>query len=217
MRFAGNERAATTLSLLAECFEELGGVPKVVQADRMGCLKGGVVANKVVPTADYVRFATHYCFPAGLVRGGRSAVEGDRGDLVGYAKRDLVIPRAPLTDLGGANAAARQWCAEVNGVRHSEICAIPAERLDAARDLLPVPPSLRPVTGRAAATRKVDRLSCTVRVGPLLSAGPADRSHRRRRRVRRQAGPSPGGQARSRRDPSGRAAGALRTRRVVRR
>jgi hypothetical protein len=26
--------------------------------DRMGCLKGGVVANKVVPTADYVRFAT---------------------------------------------------------------------------------------------------------------------------------------------------------------
>jgi hypothetical protein len=62
VRFTGNERAATTLSLLAECFEELGGVPKVVLADRVGCLKGGVVANKVVPTADYVRFATHYCF-----------------------------------------------------------------------------------------------------------------------------------------------------------
>jgi transposase len=58
VRFAGDERAETTLSMLAECFEELGGVPKVVLADRMGCLKGGVVANKVVPTADYVRFAT---------------------------------------------------------------------------------------------------------------------------------------------------------------
>ena len=55
VRFAGNERSQTTLALLAECFEELGGVPKVVLADRMGCLKGGVVANKVVPTSDYVR------------------------------------------------------------------------------------------------------------------------------------------------------------------
>ena len=60
VRFAGDERSQTTLALLAECFEELGGVPKVVLADRMGCLKGGVVANKVVPTSDYVRFATHY-------------------------------------------------------------------------------------------------------------------------------------------------------------
>ena len=62
VRFAGNERSGTTLAMLAECFEELGGVPKVVLADRMGCLKGGVVANKVVPTAEYVRFAAHYGF-----------------------------------------------------------------------------------------------------------------------------------------------------------
>lgn len=60
IRFADNERAATTLEMLAECFEVLGGVPQVVLADRMGCLKAGVVANVVVPTADYVRFATHY-------------------------------------------------------------------------------------------------------------------------------------------------------------
>jgi hypothetical protein len=43
---------------VAECFEIIGGVPKTVLADRMGCLKAGVVANVVVPTADYVRFAT---------------------------------------------------------------------------------------------------------------------------------------------------------------
>ena len=29
-------------------------------ADRMGCLKGGVVADVVIPTPDYVRFVTHY-------------------------------------------------------------------------------------------------------------------------------------------------------------
>jgi transposase len=58
VRFASDERASTMFALLAECFETLGGVPKTVLADRMGCLKAGVVANVVVPTADYVRFAT---------------------------------------------------------------------------------------------------------------------------------------------------------------
>jgi hypothetical protein len=46
VRFAGNERSETTLAMLAECFEEPGGAPKTVLADRMGCLKGCVVANK---------------------------------------------------------------------------------------------------------------------------------------------------------------------------
>jgi hypothetical protein len=40
-QIADNESADATLRLLAECFEVLGGVPKVVLADRMGCLKGG--------------------------------------------------------------------------------------------------------------------------------------------------------------------------------
>ena len=60
VRFAADERAETTLALLAECFEVLGGVPGTVLADRMGCLKGGVVANVVVPAPEYLRFAAHY-------------------------------------------------------------------------------------------------------------------------------------------------------------
>ena len=52
VRFARDETAATTLALLAECFEMLGGVPAKVLADRMGCLKSGVVANVVIPTAN---------------------------------------------------------------------------------------------------------------------------------------------------------------------
>ncbi len=62
VRLGADENALTTFALLAECFEALGGVPKVVLADRMGCLKGGVVADVVVPTADYVRFAAHSGF-----------------------------------------------------------------------------------------------------------------------------------------------------------
>ena len=62
MRFAERQDQTTTLHLLAECFELLGGVPGVVLTDRMGCLKGGVVANVVVPAPGYVTFAAHYGF-----------------------------------------------------------------------------------------------------------------------------------------------------------
>ena len=70
-----------------------------------------------------------------------------------------MVPQAPFGDLAGANAAASAWCAEVNGVMHSEICAVPAERLVTERELLAPLPSLRPGIGKLV-TRKVDRLSC---------------------------------------------------------
>lgn len=41
VQFAHDETAVSTLSLLAEYFETLGGVPAKALADRMGCLKGG--------------------------------------------------------------------------------------------------------------------------------------------------------------------------------
>ena len=59
VRFAVDQKASTTLAMIAEALAVIGGVPAKVLADRMGCLKGGVVAS-VVPTPDYVRFATHY-------------------------------------------------------------------------------------------------------------------------------------------------------------
>jgi len=164
VRFAADERAETTLGLLAECLEVLGGVPKVVLSDRMGCLRADVVAGLVVPTADYVRFATHYGFRPDFCEGADPESKGIVENLVGYAKRDLVVPEGlGVEDLPAANAAARVWCAEVNTAIHSEICAVPAERLLAERELLAPLPSLRPRIGRVA-TRKVDRLSC-VRIG----------------------------------------------------
>jgi transposase len=160
VRFAADEKASTTLGLLAECFEVLGGVPKVVLADRMGCLKAGVVANIVVPTPDYVRFATHYRFRPDFCQAADPESKGMVENLVGYAKDDLMIPQAPLTDLVAANESAASWCVEVNAVTHSEICAIPAERLEIERGLLAALPSLRPDFGAKPTTRKVDKLSC---------------------------------------------------------
>ena len=104
-------------------------MPATGLADRMGCLKAGVVANVVVPTPDYVRFATHYRFRPDFCEAADPESKGMVENLVGYAKDDLMVPHAPWIDLGAANAAAGVWCAEVNANRHSEICAVPADRL----------------------------------------------------------------------------------------
>jgi transposase len=166
VRFAADEKAATTLALLAECFEALGGVPKTVLADRMGCLKSAVVANIVVPTADYVRFATHYGFRPDFCHGADPESKGIVENLVGYAKADLMIPTGvSAEDLPAANREAARWCAEVNAVVHSEIAVVPADRLEQERPLLGPLPSLRPDgIGVKPVTRKVDKLSC-VRFG----------------------------------------------------
>jgi transposase len=163
VRFARDERSETTLAMLAECFEVLGGVPGTVLADRMGCLKGGVVANVVVPAPEYLRFAAHYGFRPDFCQAADPESKGIVENLVGYAKRDLMVPQAPFSDLAAANAQAAAWCAEVNGVTHSEICAVPAEQLVTERELLAPLPSLRASIGRHV-TRKADRLSC-VRFG----------------------------------------------------
>ncbi|MBU1802434.1 MAG: IS21 family transposase [Actinobacteria bacterium] len=166
VRFAVDEQAATTFAMLAECFEELGGVPKVVLADRMGCLKAGVVANVVVPTPDYVRFATHYRFRPDFCHAADPQSKGMVENLVGYAKSDLMIPLigSKPSRLGDRNDAAVEWCREVNAAVHSEICAVPLERLVVEQPLLGDLPSLRAEFGPRPTTRKVDKLSC-VRFG----------------------------------------------------
>ena len=121
--------------------------------------------NVVVPTADYVRFATHYGFRPDFCQAADPESKGVVEHLVGYAKRDLMVPAEPsVADLAAANAAAARWCAEVNTVMHSEICAVPAQRLEAERELLGPLPSLRPEIDAKPVSRKVDKLSC-VRFG----------------------------------------------------
>ncbi len=163
VRFSDNERSDTTLSMLIDCFELLGGASKVVLADRMGCLKAGVVANLVVATPAYVRLAAHYRFRPDFCEANDPESKGLVENLVGYAKADLMVPRVPFFDLASANVVAAAWCEEVNCVEHSEIFAVPTERLKAEAPLFSPLPSLRPRVAKAV-IRKVDKLSC-VRFG----------------------------------------------------
>jgi transposase len=157
VRLAERQDQATTLRLLAECFEMLGGVPAVVLADRMGCLRGGVVANVVVPAPGYVAFAATYGFRPDFCEAADPESKGVVEHLVGYAKSDLLVGLGPFGDLAAANAAAVIWCLEVNARIHSETAAVPDERLAVERSLLRQLPSARPTIG-ATETRTVDHL-----------------------------------------------------------
>ena len=158
--FADNERSETTLAALAACFEFLGGVPKTVLADRMGCLKGGVVANVVIPSPDYVRFATHYGFHPDFCEAADPASKGLVENLVGYVKSDLMISdELDARDLRRANEYGADWMQEVNAAVHSEICAVPSTRLEIERELLGPLPQLRANTSKVI-YRTVDHLSC---------------------------------------------------------
>ncbi len=134
-----------------------------------------MVADVVVPTPDYVRFATHYRFRPDFCHAKDPESKGIVENLVNYAKHDLMVPLGALggaageriTDLDAANAAAAAWCDEVNAARHSEIAAVPAQRLAEVEQALLAPlPSLQPsgVFGGRRELRKVDKLSC-VRFG----------------------------------------------------
>ena len=109
MRFAPDEKAPTTFEMLARCFEALGGVPKVVLADRMGCLKGA----RRWPTSSS-RCQRTCALPVRMVyrpdfcQGHDPESKGIVENLVGYAKLDLVVPQElTVADLEAANEAAK--------------------------------------------------------------------------------------------------------------
>jgi transposase len=167
VRFAADEQAHTTMGFLAEAFAAAGGVPEKTLTDRMGCLKGGVVANLVIPTEAFISFAAHYRFTPDWCEASDPQSKGVVEHLCGYAQRDLGVPLLTEARLAGrivsvaaANAAAVVWCAQVNAAVHSETCAVPDQRLGQEAVLLTPLPSLRLHVGPEPETRKVDRLAC---------------------------------------------------------
>ncbi len=116
VRFGPDQTRTTTLELLAECFEELGGVPALVLTDRMSCLKAGVVANVVVPHPEYVAFATRFGFKPDCCEAADPESKGLVENWCGYAQTDLLIPallEPERPNLEAWNVAARAWRASM--------------------------------------------------------------------------------------------------------
>jgi transposase len=106
--FATDQRASTTLALIAEALGAIGGVPARVLADRMACLKGGVVANVVVPTAEYVWLASHYGFAPDFCHADDAQSKGIVENLCGYSQRDLAVPLLTEAAIAGTTVDLRQ-------------------------------------------------------------------------------------------------------------
>ncbi|MGW0040083.1 IS21 family transposase [Gordonia sp. NPDC003376] len=171
VKFSTDETVTTTLGFIAQALEEIGGVPRRVLADRMACLKGGVVANVVIPTPTYIRFATHYGFAPDFCHGEDPESKGIVENLCGYVQSDLAQPlwtEAKIAagrddirlDVHQANRAAVDWCVQVNTRRHTDTCQFPAEQLVVEREVLAPLPSLRAEVGPPPVSRKVNKLSC---------------------------------------------------------
>ena len=141
-----------------------------------------MVANVVVPAPDYVRFATHYRFRPDFCHAADPESKGIVENLVGYAKDDLLVPLELEDDpwaggVGGAQRPGRRRGARRSTpAMHSEIHAVPQQRLATEVELLGQLPSLRLEVGPKPTTRKVDKLSC-IRFGSARYSvpEPADR------------------------------------------
>ena len=155
------------MALIAEAFGISGGVPAKVLADRMACLKGGVVANVVIPTPDYVRLAGHYGFTPDFCHAHDPQSKGIVENLVGYAQRDLAVPL--LTEATWPVGRSRSMPPTLpprSGAPKSMPRCIrrsarsPTSGWSTERNVLRPLPSLRLDIGPAPVLRKVDRLSC---------------------------------------------------------
>lgn len=96
--------------------------------------------------------------------------------LCGYAQRDLVVPAGGFASVRDANAGAKAWCAQVNDAVHSEIAAVPAQRLVTECEVLRQLPSLRPPLRRGA-QRKATTVAAGTRM-PLMQGIPRSRDRR---------------------------------------
>ena len=130
----------------------------------------------------------HYGFRPDFCEGADPESKGLVENLVGYVKSDLMIPEElSVANLARDNELGLAWCDEVNAVVHSEICAIPAERLTKELEVMGTLPSLRATIGKLV-VRKVDRLSC-VRFGSARYSVPPSTSAPGRARRPRRPGP----------------------------
>ena len=128
------------------------------------------MANVVIPTPDYVRFATHYGFRPDFCHPADPESKGIVEHLVGYAKRDLPVPDdsdgSGRVERGGGRVVRRGQRRRARRDR-----AVPAEQLVVERELLGALPALRPRIGRVE-VRKVDKLS-TIRVASARYSVPS--------------------------------------------
>ncbi|MGH3864715.1 MAG: IS21 family transposase [Pseudonocardiaceae bacterium] len=193
----------TLLACLDTALRRLGGAPTYALTDNEKTVTVEHIARIPVRHPEIVAAGAHYGMQVATCVPFDPESKGGSEASVRIAKADLVPTEVNLLeaypDMGSLQTACDAFCAGVNGRRHRETGAIPAERLIVERERLHVLPSA-PYAAALGETRLVntDQRSA-VRVGALLHPARAGRH--------RGVGPRGRGRAGHRRRP-GRATAA---------
>ena len=169
----------TTLRRWPSASSTSAACPKSVLADRMGCLKAATVADVVVPTPAYVRFATHYGFgPTSARRPTPSPRAWSRTSSATRSPTSSIPDEVERGRPGQRPMPKRTvWCDEVNA-RRALARSGPSrkERLEIERPLFSPLPHAPALHRQAHHQQGGQALVCPVRFGPLLGADVPHRS-----------------------------------------
>ena len=181
VRFAADERAETTLAMLAECFERArrraqggAGRPDGLSQGRGGRQRGRSPLRTMCVSP--LTTGSGRISARAATRASKGIVE----NLVGYAKSDLIVPAEPDVERGWARRTRRPEGGATRSTRRStrRSAPCPAERLVTEAELLGLAAvaatSYR--SGHHAQSRPA--VLCADRLGPLLGPGRPDRPDR---------------------------------------
>ncbi len=153
-------------------FEELGGVPRMITYDNLTlAVKRVLTGSRREEQREFVAFRSHYLFESNFCRPREAHEKGLVENLVGYARRNFLVPLPRVVSLEELDALLREHCQGSLGRRLQSRDQTVAEAWEEdRRHLLPLPPRHWPccVIRPAKAT-----LSCLVSFDGTRSWVPA--------------------------------------------
>lgn len=122
-------------------FEELGGVPRRITYDNLSlAVKRVLTGPNREEQREFVAFRSHYLFESNFCRPGQAHEKGLVENLVGYARRNFLVPLPQVASLEKLNAVLRERCRAGLGRQLRGLGCTVAEAWEEERHhLLPLP------------------------------------------------------------------------------
>src|SRR6516162_11229875 len=135
----------------ARAFDYFGGVPTRISYDNSKIAVAAVVGQRGrAPAQEFLRLASHFLFAHRFCRVRRPNEKGHVEAMVGFARRNFLVPVPEADSWEGLNAALEGRCRDdlarrVRGKEQPKVELLAAERA-----------SLRPIPGNAFEARRVE-------------------------------------------------------------
>jgi transposase len=114
-----NERQEAFFEGHRLAFEHWGGVPAVISYDNLStAVKKVLTGRDRIEQEAFVALRTHYLFDSHFCSPGKGNEKGSVENLVGYARRNFLVPVPEVRSLGELNDRLRAACLEARRRRH---------------------------------------------------------------------------------------------------